>query len=128
MKVLITNTLNQPLTLFYRLPASAKKDGNPGRSRLIEVSLPPRALHHEVVFSEDSHFEAFKEQNAVIIEHQKIFLGKTSEKAAEKASLDNAAKSKNEIKKRKDKVVHSFEEAASGANTKMSFEVKGGGE
>lgn len=121
-KVLITNTLNHPLNLFYRVPAKKEGDISP----LIEVTLPARAMLHEVIFSDDSYFDHFEKQNKAAIDAQKIILGKTSEKQAEKVSNDNAAKAKGEIKKRKDKVIESFEETASGTNVNMKFEVKGG--
>lgn len=120
MTVKITNTLNQPLCLFYRIQIP-----NSTQSTLLEVALPARAMLHEVAFADNTYFEAFKAQNQIAIDSQKIIIGSTSEKAAEKISLDNAAKDKKAVQSKKDKVVKEFENVASGANTKMKFEVQG---
>lgn len=121
MKALLTNTLNQPISLFYRLPASKERE----QSILIEVALPPRALAHEVTFASEEHFEAFKHQNVLMLESEKIIIGKVNEKKAEKTSADNAAKSKETIKKQKDAVIKTFEKTADGTNASMKFKVEG---
>lgn len=120
MKVKITNTLNQPLCLFYRIKIPGSE-----QAPLLEIALPARAMLHEVSFADDLYFEAFKEQNASVIEDQKIIIGRTNEKTAERISMDNAAKGKKVVQEKKDKVVKEFEGVASGANTRMKFEVQG---
>lgn len=120
MNVKITNTLNQPICLFYRM-----KIANSDKTSLLEISLPARAMLHDVSFADESYFEAFKLQNASVIENQRIIIGSTNEKAAEKISADNAAKAKKAVQSKKDRVVKEFEDVASGANTKMKFEVQG---
>lgn len=121
MTAKITNTLNQPLTMFYRLPLVQGST----KTRLLEIDLPSRALLHDVVFADEQAFEAFKEQNSAMIESQKIIIGKTNEKTAEKVSNDNAANTKKFIQKKKDQVVGSFESVASNANTNMKIKVEG---
>lgn len=118
MIVKITNTLNQPLCLFYRL-----KNGE-GKSSLIEVALPPRALLHEIPFATVEHFKAFESQNLDSIESQTIILGNVKESKAEQASQDNAKTNKEKIKQKKDAVVHAIEGAAGSAGVDMRFNVQ----
>lgn len=118
MIVKITNTLNQPLCLFYRVKNGAEK------SSLVEVALPPRALLHEVPFASEEHFKAFESQNLDSIENQTIILGYVKESKAEQASQDNAKKNKEKVKQKKDAVLGALEGAAEGAGVDMKFNVQ----
>lgn len=116
----ITNTLNKPLVLFYRIPID-----NTNQSKLIEINLPPRAILHEVNFT-DENFSLFEKQNMQLIESKTIIIGKATDKEAEKVSIDNAIKEKKIIKQKKDKIIKSFENTATSTNTKMSISINEG--
>lgn len=118
MIVKITNTLNQPLCLFYRVKLGSDK------SSLVEVALPPRALLHEVPFASETHFKAFEDQNMDSIENQTIILGNVKESKAEQASQDNAKKNKEKVKQKKDALVDAIENAAESAGVDMRFNVQ----
>lgn len=118
MIVKITNTLNQPLCLFYRVKNGAST------SSLVEVSLPPRALLHEIPFASDDHFKAFESQNIDAIESQTIILGNVKESKAEQASHDNTKKNKDKVLQKKNAVVDAIEETAASAGVDMKFNVK----
>lgn len=118
MTVKITNTLNQPLCLFYRV-----KNGT-DTSSLIEVALPPRALLHEIPFASAEHFKAFESQNIDAIESQTIILGNVKESKAEQASHDNTKKNKEKVQQKKDALVDAIEGAAASAGVDMKINVK----
>lgn len=118
--VRITNTKVAPLTLYYRAP------GNAEASRpLISVLIQSRALSQSVVFADDEHFEAFKEQNAEFLENQTIIIGdKVKASTAEKVNEENAIRESKEVKKKKDRVIESLEGAVNSdkASLKVSVE------
>lgn len=116
----ITTTSLSPMCLFYRI-------GDKDNSRVIEVPLPARALMHEVVFANDTMYNAFIEQNQRFIDSQKIIIGDAVK--ANKVEQINEKKSAEEHKaaaKTTENAVKAVENAinAKSKNAKMKISVE----
>lgn len=118
-KVLLTSTLAQAFTLFYRLPSEPNKPANP----VIEVSLLPRELVKEVVFPSEEHYNAFMAQNQEYFDTKKLILGSTKGKTAEKVNADNTEREQSAIFGKKNKAVKALEEAGTQGKSSLKVEV-----
>lgn len=116
--ILITSTLAQPFSLFYRVPTGPNGLTNP----VNEVTMLPRELLKEVTFPDEAHYNAFVNQNQSYIDSQKIIIGKTKDSTAEKINKTNSEKEQKLIDAKKAKAVHNLE--AAGTQGKSSLKVQ----
>lgn len=117
--ILVTSTLAQPFSLFYRVPSKPGNKPNP----VNEITLLPRQLLKEVAFPDEEHYNAFMAQNEDFIEAKKIIIGKTKDSNAEKINKDNLAKEQSAIDAKKSKVVENLEAAGTQGDTALKVKV-----
>lgn len=116
--VLLTSTLAQPFSLFYRVPTGPNGVVNP----VNEITMLPRELLKEVAFPDEEHYNAFINQNQSYIDSQKIIIGKTKDSTAEKINKDNSIKEQKLVDDKKAKAVKNLE--AAGTQGKSSLKVQ----
>lgn len=117
----ITNTRVNPLTLYYRVPGKEEK------RQLISIHIPSRALNYAVPFTDDLHFNEFRNQNITLINDETIIIGdKTKESTAIKINEANAKSEVQQIREKKDKVVEKFENSVTDnkGRTKLKLKVE----
>lgn len=115
----VTNTSVRPLTLYFRPP-------NPGAFP-IPYNIAPRALNQPVIFSNEEHFNLFKQQVALQIATKRIIVNgspSTKEKEAVKINEANAQAEVKSVKAKKDKIVADIEAAVETDGVSLKTEVK----
>ncbi len=121
-KIKISNTLNQEIRTYYRMPRSEVSEDikiNP----VLEVSIQPRALLNDIYFADQNYYHYWKLQNSSLFERGILVEGDTIN---EKQILANNEKVMKESKKsQNDKIesqVSKLEEAAANINAAVHFE------
>ena len=118
-KAYITNTMLNPLTLYYRPKES---------HLLLQVQVAARALNQLIVFADEQAFNAFKEQNALFLDGKTIILNTkenaVKEKEAVKTNEANAQAESKKVKSVKDKQVKAIEDAITTDKTKLETTVE----
>lgn len=116
--ILLTSTLAQPFSLFYRVPTGPNGVVNP----VNEITMLPRELLKEVAFPDEEHYNAFISQNQSYLDSQKIIIGKTKDSTAEKINKNNSQKEQKLVDDKKAKAVQNLE--AAGTQGKSSLKVQ----
>lgn len=115
----ITSTFKNRIVLNYRMPSTHQ-----GKAGVVfSISLPPRALLHEVTFASEDYYNAFVAQNEGLIKSQKIIIGNTTANKAEKISKENTEKESKAKKEKTDSVVDAISNSAESIKAKITSKV-----
>lgn len=117
--LLVSNSLNRQVDVYYRVPAL---DGTP--QPMIKIAIQSRALCNEIAFPSEAHKEAFLRQAGDFIKKEILLIGNVSE---EKVVDSNEQLKEDETAMKTlktDTTVEKIEEAADNVSAQMSIKTE----
>lgn len=118
VKVKITNTQDQTIRTFYRMPKTEGSKFSP----IIEVAIQPRALLNTLHFANKHYYDEWKRQNKDFFDEGYLIEGDNVKEKEIIAKNEEIIKAENEkASEKSDEIMEKLEEVADNVNAKVTF-------